>query len=141
MVGPILKQRYRTTRPAWDRARRRWRLHTWQHILYSDESRFSLRLSDGRYRLYHRRGERIMDQCVYDSDHFGGGSVMVWTENVHDGRIQLKIVQGTLNAVKYRDDIHDPIVRSILLQRNFDQVFQHDNARCHVAPVCQDFRN
>jgi transposase len=48
MVGPILKQRHRTARLAWARAHRRWRLHTWQHILFSDESRFSLRFTDGR---------------------------------------------------------------------------------------------
>jgi hypothetical protein len=34
---------------------------------------------------------------------------MVWAEICHDGRTQLKIVQGTLNAVKYRHDIIDPI--------------------------------
>jgi hypothetical protein len=33
-----------------------------------------------------------------------------------------------LNAVKYRDDI-------------LDHIFQHDNARCHVARVTQDFLN
>ena len=43
------------------------------------------------------------------------------------------------NAVKYRDDILDPIVLPFLQQRNFDHVFQHDNARCHVTRVCQDF--
>ena len=42
VVGPILKQRHMTVRLAWARACRRWRLHTWQHILFSDESRFSL---------------------------------------------------------------------------------------------------
>ena len=26
-------------------------------------------------------------------------------------------------------------------QRNFDHVVQHDNARCHVSCVCQDFLN
>ena len=56
-----------------------------------------------------------------------------------DSRTQLKVVQGTLNAVKYRDDILDHIVLSFMQQRNFDHVFQHDNARCHVARVCQDF--
>ena len=141
MVGPILKERHRTTRLAWARARRRWRLHTWQHILFSDESRFSLRFSDGRYRVYRMRGERLKDQCVYESDFFGSGSVMVWARICHDGRTQLKIVQGTLNVVKYRDDILDPIVLPFLQQRNFDHVFQHDNARCHVARVCQDFLN
>jgi hypothetical protein len=46
---------------------------------------------------------------------------------------QLKILQGTLIAIKYRDDILDPIVLPFLQQRNFDHVFQHDNARCNVA--------
>jgi hypothetical protein len=66
---------------------------------------------------------------------------MVCAGICHDGRIQLKIVQGTLNAVKYRYNILDLIVLSFLLQRNFDHVFQHDNAICHVACVCQDFLN
>jgi hypothetical protein len=35
----------------------------------------------------------------------GGGSVMVWARICHDGRTLLKIVQGTLNVVIYRDDI------------------------------------
>jgi hypothetical protein len=78
---------------------------------------------------------------VYESDRFGGGSVIVWAGICHDGRTQFKIVQGTLNAVKYRDDILDPILLPFLQQRNFDHVFQHDNAKCHVARVCQDFLN
>jgi hypothetical protein len=69
------------------------------------------------------------------------GSVIVWAGICRDGRTQLKIVQGTLNAVKYRDDILDPIVLPFLQQRNFDHVFQHDNVRCHVARVCHYFLN
>jgi hypothetical protein len=67
--------------------------------------------------------------------------VLVWAGICHDGRTQLKIVQGTLNAIKYRDDILDPIVLPFLHQRNFDHVFQHDHARCQVARICQDFLN
>jgi hypothetical protein len=48
---------------------------------FSDESRFSLCFSDGYYLVYRRRGERFTDQCVYESDRFGGGSVMVWAGN------------------------------------------------------------
>jgi hypothetical protein len=58
-VGPIIKQRHRTARLAWARVHRRWRLHTWQLILFSDEFRFSLRFSDGRYGVYRSHGERI----------------------------------------------------------------------------------
>ena len=141
MVGPILKKRHRTARLTWAHARRRWRLHTWQHILFSDESRCSLRLNDGRYRVHHGRGQRFTHQCVKESDRFLGGSAMIWAGICRDGRTQLKIVQGTLSAVKYRDAILDHIILPFLQQRNFDNVFQHDNARCHVSRVCQDFLN
>jgi hypothetical protein len=75
MVGPILKQRHRTARLAWCTPLLE-ASHIWQHILVSDESRFSLCFSDGRYGLYYRRGERFTDQCMYESYRFGGGSVM-----------------------------------------------------------------
>jgi hypothetical protein len=50
---------------------------------------------------------------------FVGGSAMAWAGICHDGRTQLKIAQGTLNAVKYRDDILDPIALPFLQHRNF----------------------
>ena len=120
MVGYILNQCHMTARPAWALAYRRWGLQTRQHILFSDGSRCTLRSCDGRYRVYRRRGENFTDQSVYEFDRFGGGS---------DGRIKFKIVQGTLNAVKYRDGILDHIVLPLLQQRNFDNVFQRDNCK------------
>ena len=62
---------------------------------------------------------------------------MVWAGICHDGHTQLKIVQETLNAVKYKDDILDPIVLPFLQQPNFDHVFQHDNARSGADPGFQ----
>jgi hypothetical protein len=78
------------------------------HVERRDQSLFSLRFSHGLYRVYRRRGERFTDQSVYETDRFG--CVIVWAGICHDGRTQLKIVQGKLNAVKYRKDILDPIV-------------------------------
>ena len=89
--------------------------------------------------MYRRRGERFTDQCVYESDRLE--VEVLWSGICHDGRTHLKIVQGTLNVVKYKDDIVDPIVLPFLQQRKFDHVFQHDNARCHLARVCQDILN
>ena len=66
---------------------------------------------------------------------------MVWPGISRDGHTQLKIVDGTLNALRYRDDILDPIVLPFLTQRNFDHVFQHDNPGCHCTRVCQDVLN
>ena len=141
VVGPILKQCDRTARLSWARARRRLRLHTWKHILFSVESRFSLRFSNGRYRVYRRCGERFTDQCLYESDRFGGWSVMVWAGICYDSRTHLTSVQGTFNVVKYGDDNFNPIVLHFLQQRTFDHFVQHDNGRCYVARVFHDFLN
>jgi hypothetical protein len=63
---------------------------------------------------------RLRESGLRDS--FGGGSIMVWAGICHVGRTQLKIVQGTLNVVKYRDDILYPIVLPFLQQRNHIRV-------------------
>ena len=111
-VGPILNHRHRTARLAWARSRRRWGFYTWQHIFFSDESRFSLRISYGRYRVYRRRGKHFTDQCVYTSPTVLEAEELWCGAGIcHDGR-----TQETLNAVKYRDDILDPIVLPYLRQ-------------------------
>jgi hypothetical protein len=51
-------------------------IHTWQHTLFSDEFRFSLRFSNER--VNRRCGEGLMDQCVHESDRFGGESGLGW---------------------------------------------------------------
>jgi hypothetical protein len=144
VVGRIHKQRHRTARLAWARACRRWSFNTWQHILFSDNPVFDLVLAMDVIVCTEGVGNFLRTSvcvCVCESDRFGAGSVMVRAGICHDGHTRLKIVQGTLNAVKYRCNILDPIVLSFLLQRNFYHVFKHDNARCHVACVCQDFLN
>jgi hypothetical protein len=51
---------------------------------------------------------------VYKSDRCGGGSVMLWAGICLDGRTQLTILQGTLNAVKNRDNVLDPTVCTLV---------------------------
>jgi hypothetical protein len=74
VVGPIIKQRHKTARLTWARARRRWRIHTWQHIIFSDESQFLIRFRDEGYRIYRSCGKRFTDQCMYESDRLDGGN-------------------------------------------------------------------
>jgi hypothetical protein len=78
LKGMELKLRHRIARLQWALARLRWRRNTWQNIMFSDESKFNFKFSDGRLRIYHRCRERFADGCVKETDRFGGGGVMVW---------------------------------------------------------------
>ena len=50
----------------------------------------------------------------------------------------LIVVPGNLIAVRYRDEILRPV--AVPLVQQHQMTFQYDNARPHVARVCQDFQ-
>ena len=117
-------------------APRRFPMRQWRRVFFTDESRFTLFRADGRRRLYRRRGERFADACVFERDRCGGGSVMVWEGISHGVKSPLIVLPGNLTAVRYRDEIFRPV--AVPLMQHHQMTFQHDNARSHVARVCQD---
>ena len=69
---------------------------------------------------------------AYEVDRFGGGgSVMVWGEISHGVKTLLVVIQGNLTAVRNRDQVLMPHVLPLVNAHNL--MFQHDNARPHVA--------
>ena len=138
-VGLPLTQARRLRRMAWltAHAPRLFPMRQWRRVLFTDESRFTLYRADGRRRVYRRRGERFADACVVERDRFRGGSVMVWGGIAHGIKSQLIIVAGNMTAVRYRDEILRPVAVPLVQQRNL--ILQQDNARPHVARICQDF--
>ena len=107
-------------------------------MIFSDESRFQLHRADGRQRAYRRVGERFAANAVNEVDRFGGGSVMVWGAIRHGWKSQLIVIPGNLTANRYIDTILDSQVIPYGQQNN-NVIFMNDNARPHVAHVCQDF--
>ena len=124
-VGLPLTQTRRLRRMAWltAHAPRLFPMRQWRRVLFTDESRSTLYRADGRR--------------VVERDRFGGGSVMVWGGIAHGIKSQLIIVAGNMTAVRYRDEILRSVAVPLVQQRNL--ILQQDNARPHVARVCQDF--
>ena len=138
-VGLPLTQARRLRCLAWltAHAPRLFPMRQWRRVLFTDKSRFTLYRADGRRRVYRRHGEPFADACVVEWEWFGGGSVMVWGGIAHGKKSQLIIVAGNMTTVRYRDEILRPVAVPLVQQRNL--ILQQDNARPHVARVCQDF--
>ena len=92
---------------------------------------------DGRIRVFRRRGERFADNCLIERDRFGVGSVTVWVGIIGRKKTNLIVVQGNLNAQGYINHILQPEA----VQRHGPALLMHDNARPHVARICQQFPN
>ena len=107
-------------------------------MMFSDESRFTLYRGDGHQRIYRRIGEHFAPFNINPVDRFGGGSVMVWGAIRFSWRSQLLVVDGNLTANRYLDTV---LSNQIILYVQFhnDAIVMHDNARPHVAQVCQDY--
>jgi transposase len=108
--GPILDRGRRNLRLEWARLHQRWTLARWRSVLFTDESRICVDRPDRRTRVWRRQGERFQDGCVQEADRWGGASIMVWAGISYDARTPLVIVDGTLNAQRYVEEILEPIL-------------------------------
>ena len=63
---------------------------------------------------------------------FGGGSLLVWCE-------MMIVIQGSLNARRYIDDVLRPRVTQFLHNKGSGVTFQSDNARPKTALITRQF--
>jgi hypothetical protein len=104
---PLLADRHRRSRLAWCLARRGWNLRTWRKIHWPDESRFLLRVTDDRMRVWRHKNTAYTPRNIQPAVPYGGGSVMVWGCISHDCKLDLVTIQGNLTGDQYiRDVLH-----------------------------------
>uniref|UniRef100_A0A8C7R8B5 Transposase Tc1-like domain-containing protein n=1 Tax=Oncorhynchus mykiss TaxID=8022 RepID=A0A8C7R8B5_ONCMY len=139
-VGVVLTAQHRAGRLAFAREHQDWKIRHWRPVLFTDESRFTLSTCDRRDRVWRCRGERSAACNILQHDRFGGGSVMVWGGiSLGDGTALHVLAKGSLTAIRYRDEILRPLVRPYAGAVGPGFLLMQDNARPHVAGVCQQF--
>ncbi|KAK7098382.1 hypothetical protein V1264_002693 [Littorina saxatilis] len=138
---PRLTDDHKRRRLAWCLARQRWNLRTWRRIHWSDESRFLLRVTDGRLRVWRHRNTAYTPRNIRQTVPFGGGSVMVWGCISHDCKLDLVTVRGNLTGDQYMRHVLEPVVVT-----HFDNhplatrpVYMDDNARPRRSRAVVDY--
>ncbi|GFU98694.1 transposable element Tcb1 transposase [Trichonephila clavipes] len=108
----------------------------WRRVIFSDESRFSLSDDDHRTRVWRRTGQRSDPAFIVERHTAISQGVTVWGAISWDTRSSLVVLQGTLTARRYVDDILTPIVLPMLSSRP-GAIYQQDNARPHTTRLSQ----
>ncbi|GFY03028.1 HTH_Tnp_Tc3_2 domain-containing protein [Trichonephila clavipes] len=114
------------------RPRATWSVTDWRRVIFSDESRFSLSADDHRTRVWRRTGQRSDPAFIVERHTAISQGVTVWGAISWDTRSSLVVLQGTLTALRYVDDILTPIVLPMLSSRP-GAIYQQDNVRPHTA--------
>ncbi|GFS84676.1 transposable element Tcb1 transposase [Trichonephila clavipes] len=118
------------------RPRATWSVIDWRRVIFSDESRFSLSEDDHRTRVWRRTGQRSDPAFIVERHTAISQGVTVWGAISWDTRSSLVVLQDTLTARRYVDDILTPIVLPMLSSRK-GAIYQQDNARPHTARLSQ----
>jgi transposase len=89
---PQLTLRHRHARFDWSHAYLGWTISTWSRVHSSDESRFSLRPTDGRARVWRQRNTSFEDNHILGTTAFWGGGVTVWGCVFFDCKLDLYVL-------------------------------------------------
>ncbi len=135
---PHLLRRHKQARLTWSQTHANWRIVNWNKVLFSDEVRICLKQIDGRRRVWRRTGEQHLEQCAEPKTAFGGGSIMLWAGISGQGKTDIVIINGNLNAQKYIDEILIPHVEPFSARIGAGFIFQQDNAKPHTARITKN---
>ncbi len=78
---PLLSAKNRKRRLHFTQAHQNWTIEDWKNVAWSDESRFLLRHSVGRVRIWHKEHERMDPSCLVSNLQQQRDAIMsIWTK-------------------------------------------------------------
>lgn len=140
--APLLTADHKTRRLRFARDHAQWTVDDWKRVLFTDETRVSLKSPDGRDRVWRRPGERFSECAISQKEPFGGGSKMFWGGICFEARTELVPIRArSMNAEFYLENIIQDHVMPFAPFIGDTFLLMHDNARPHIARTVSDYLN
>ncbi|GFU71367.1 transposable element Tcb1 transposase [Trichonephila clavipes] len=111
----------------------------WNTVIFSDESRFNLYGSDGRFKIWREAGKALAPKNTIKTVKFGGGSVLIWGCMSAGGvGEELAFIDGIMYKCVYLGILKDNLEKSASkLGLGSSFTFQQDNDPKHTAKIVQ----
>ncbi len=107
---PLLSAKNRKRRIQFTQAHQKLTIEDWKNVTWSDESRFLLRHSDGRVRIWRKEHESMDPSCLVSMVQAGGGGgVMVWGVFYWHTLGPLVPIEHCLNTTVYLSIVADHV--------------------------------
>lgn len=122
----------------WAKDHKDWTSEQWKSVLFSDESKITLRWNGQRI-VWRRKNEKFLPECmngVVKHDK----SVMVWGCLCANGVGNLYQINGNMNSYMYKNILSSQMITSAQKLFGDNQwIFQQDNSPIHKAKIVNKF--
>lgn len=112
-----------------------WSIQKWKTVLFSDESKFNLKGSDGSQRVRRPIGERLKPRYCSGTVKHGGGHVMVWGAFSGQGIGPIHRIEGLMDRFMYKDILQDIMLPFAEEEMPLRWTFQQDNDPKHTSKL------
>ncbi len=106
---PLLSAKNGKQRLQFTQVHQNWTIEDWKNVAWSDESRFLLRHSDGRVRIWCKEHESMDPSCFVSTVQAAGGGVMVWGIFSWHTLGPLVPIEHRLNTTAYLSIVYDKV--------------------------------
>jgi len=129
---PAITDEIAARRLEWGHAHMQWN-EEWSRTIFSDEKKFNLDGPDGFAYYWH---DLRKSPQIFSKRQQGGGSVMIWLAATVDYKSNLVVLDGNLNAQKYKGILATnllPLKNRVANRYHDNAIFQQDRASPHTA--------
>ena len=132
---PFKTPQHLLSRLQWARKHEAWTDDEWKHVMFTDESTFTVRPASNRLRVWRKQGERWMQRHTVPTFKSGYQTVSVWGGFSKLGRTPLVGIVGHFNQFTYRSiiDAHVLPFKENVHNNNSLFTLQEDNCGPHRA--------
>ncbi|KAJ8935090.1 hypothetical protein NQ318_021244 [Aromia moschata] len=99
-IGPKLTPAHRQARLRFARDHLNWTLEQWESVLFSDEIRICLYVSDRRRKVYRIPRERFAECCIKERSAYGETIILTAESEKNDKRAEVLIIKGNDDIVQ-----------------------------------------
>lgn len=108
-------------------------------IVFSDESKFNLRYSDGKTNVWRTPGSGLETHHLEQTVKYGDGSVMGWAYFSYYGVGKLVFVEDKMDTPHYISILASALPLSLEMMGLNEFIFQQDNDSKHTAAITKSF--
>lgn len=136
---PFISPKNRRARIEFARAHVNWTVSKWRTVLFSDESKFNIKGSDGFKLVRRPKGQRLNPRYSTGTVKHGGGNVIVWGCFSGHGIGPIHRIDGIMDRFMYKDILQDVMLPHAEEEMPLKWIFQHDNDPKHTAKCVKEW--